>query len=71
MQNQDFSRFEFVLKLEENIVIQRFFNVPHYNPIVKKSVDFYDCVKFICEDISLDFKSKKFDYKKKKNYKII
>lgn len=62
MQNQDFTKFEFLLTLEKNIVIQRYFNVPNYNPKAKNSLFLYECVKYICEEISQDLKMKTLDY---------
>ena len=62
MQDQDITKFEFLLTLEKNIVIQRFFNVTNYNPESKNSLFLYDCVKSICNDISHDLKVKTFDY---------
>lgn len=62
MQNQDITKFEFLLTLEKNIVIQRFFNVPNYNPESKNSMDLYDVVKEICNEISHDLKGKTLDY---------
>jgi len=58
MQNQDISKFEFILTLEKNIVIQRFFNVNNYNPQTKSSVDLYECVTAICKGIARDLKVK-------------
>jgi hypothetical protein len=58
MINQDVTKFEFILTLEKNIVIQRFFSVPHYNPRSKNSVDLYECVSDICRVISTDLKIK-------------
>lgn len=57
-QNQDITKFEFLLTLEKNIIIQRFFNVKDFNPLAKNSVDLYDCVKNICKEISDDLKIK-------------
>lgn len=62
MQNQDFTKMEFLLTLEKNIVIQRFFNVINYNPASRNSVDLYECVKDICEEIAKDLKMKTLDY---------
>jgi hypothetical protein len=62
MQNQDITKFEFILTLENNIVIQRFFNVSNYNPESKNSLDLYKIVTEICEDISLDLKRKTLSY---------
>jgi hypothetical protein len=58
---QDITKFEFLLTLEKNIVIQRYFNVMNYNPDAKYSVDLYECVKHICNEISSDLKEKTLD----------
>lgn len=61
MYNQDITKFEFLLKLENNIVIQRFFNVSNHNPASKTSTDLFDCVTEICEEIAEDLKDKTLD----------
>lgn len=61
-QNQDSTKFEFLLTLEKNIVIQRFFYVSNYNPESKNSLDLYDSVQRICKEISEDLKMKTLDY---------
>lgn len=61
-QAQDVTKFEFLLTLENNIVIQRFFNVPNYEPRSLKGLGLYECVKEICEDIATDLKWKTLDY---------
>jgi hypothetical protein len=61
MQNQEATKFEFILKLENNIVIQRFFNVNHYNPAAKNSMDLYYIVSEICDEIASDLKDKTLD----------
>ena len=61
MQNQDITKFEFLLKLENNIVIQRFFNVNHHVHSSKTSMDLYECVTEICEEIASDLKDKTLD----------
>jgi hypothetical protein len=63
MQNQkDITKFEFLLTLEGNIIIQRFFNVMDYNPRARRSMDLHYSVKNICEEISEDLKIKSSDY---------
>ena len=62
MQNQDVTKFEFILTLEKNIVIQRFFNVSNYHPGSKNSFDLYEIVTEICEDIGMDLKWKTLDF---------
>ena len=62
MQNQEITKFEFILTLEKNIVIQRFFNVMNYNPESKNSLDLYYCVTNICDEISKELKTKTIEY---------
>jgi hypothetical protein len=62
MNNQDLTKFEFLLTLENNIICQRFFNVRNYNPKSKGSIDLYYGVRNICEEISHDLKIKTVDY---------
>ncbi len=59
---QDITKFEFLLTLEGNIICQRFFNVKDYNPVARKSMDMHEYVKNICEEISEDLKIKSSDY---------
>jgi hypothetical protein len=44
MREQDSTKMEFLLTLNDNIVVQRFFNVRGYNPKAKNSVDLYDFI---------------------------
>jgi hypothetical protein len=62
MINQDITKFEFLLTLEKNIVIQRFFNVNRYNSEAKNSVDLYECVTDICNEIASGLREKTFEY---------
>lgn len=62
MQTQDVTKLEFLLTLEKNIVIQRYFNVINFNPESKNSLDLYACVSNICAEIALDLKLKTLDY---------
>lgn len=59
---QDVTKFEFVLTLEGNIICQRFFNVKNHNPKSKRSINLHDNVKKICEEISKDLKIKSSDF---------
>jgi hypothetical protein len=62
MSNQDLTKFEFLLTLEKNIICQRFFNVKEHNPKSRRSLDLHDYVKYICDEIAYDLKSKTLDY---------
>jgi hypothetical protein len=59
---QDATKFEFLLTLEGNIICQRFFNVKNHNPKSKRSLDLHEEVKNICEEISQDLKIKSSDF---------
>lgn len=58
----EITKFEFLLTLDGNIVCQRFFNVKGYNPMARKSMELYNYVKNIFEEINEDLKIKTFDY---------
>jgi hypothetical protein len=60
--NDESLKFEFLLTLEGNIIVQRYFFVKDFNPKSKKSMDLYEEVKYICEEISEDLKIKTSDY---------
>lgn len=60
--NQDVTKFEFLLRLENNIICQRFFNVKNHNPKSKRSLDLHYLVKNISEQIMHDLKIKSSDY---------
>ena len=60
--NKEITKFEFLLTLSNNIVVQRYFNVKDYNPIARRSLDLYDTVKYICEEIAEDLKLKTSTY---------
>ena len=63
MQNlQDLTKFEFLLTLDGNIIIQRYFNVKDFNPAAKNSMELFECAKEICEEISEDLKKISSEY---------
>ena len=59
---QEITKFEFLLTLDGNIVCQRFFNVKNHNPQARRSMDLHYYVKEISEEISEDLKIKTSDY---------
>lgn len=60
--NQEITKFEFLLSLGGNIVVQRYFNVKDHNPKSRRSMDLHDTVKNICEEIADDLKIKTSSY---------
>jgi hypothetical protein len=60
--NDEMNKFEFLLTLDGNIIVQRYFFVRDFNPKAKRSMDLHYEVKNICEIISEDLKIKSSDY---------
>ena len=61
-QQQDITKFEFLLTLDGNIICQRFFNVKDHVDQASRSMDLHYYVKNICDDISEDLKIKSSNY---------
>jgi len=49
---------EFLLTLNDNIVVQRFFNVRGYNPKAKNSMELYEFIKSLSEELHYYLKMK-------------
>ena len=62
MKEQDSTKMEFLMTLNDNIVVQRFFNVRGYNPKAKNSVDFYNYIKAITHELQYYLKMKTVTY---------
>lgn len=63
LQNQEnITKFEFLLSLEGNIVCQRYFNVRDHVKQSRRSLDLHDYVKKICNQIEEDLKIKSSNY---------
>ena len=58
MKEQDSTKMEFLLTLNDNIVVQRFFNVRGFNPKAKNSVDLYEYIKSLKEELQYYLKMK-------------
>lgn len=60
--NQEGTTFEFLLTLENNIIVQRFFIVNGYNPKAKNSLELYDWITGVCGEIADILKMKNLEY---------
>ena len=58
MKEQDSTKMEFLLTLNDNIVVQRYFNVRGYNPNAKNSIEFYNLINEIKDDLQYHLKMK-------------
>jgi hypothetical protein len=54
MKDQESTKLEFILKVNENIIVQRFFNVRGYNPNAKNSVELHEYIS----DFVIEFKDR-------------
>lgn len=54
----DVTKMEFLLTLNDNIVVQRYFNVKNYNPKAKNSYSMVELMGQIKEEIHEDLKAK-------------
>ena len=57
-EQNDVVKLEFLLKLNENIVVQRYFNVRGYNPDARKSLDLIETIHDIIDDVKKDLTNK-------------
>ena len=54
----DVTKMEFLLTLNDNIVVQRYFNVKNYNPNARRSYSMVELMNQIKEQIHEDLKAK-------------
>ena len=71
MKEQDSTKMEFLLTLNENIVVQRFFNVKGYNPNAKNSVELYDFISNLRHQLQYYLKMKTVVYMMENSEAII
>ena len=62
MREQESTKMEFLLTLNDNIVVQRFFNVRGFNPKAKSSVELYEFVVEFKEELQEYLKMKTLAY---------
>ena len=71
MKDQDVTKVEFILMCNDNIVVQRFFNVKGFNKNAHKSEQFYDYIKSFCDRLQYDLKMKSVIYMMENQYEIM
>ena len=70
MKEQDITKVEFLLMCNDNIVVQRFFNVRNFNKNAHKSEEFYDHITSICNELKYDLKMRSVTYMLDNQYEI-
>ena len=61
-ETQDLTKMEFLIKLNDNIVVQRFFNVKGYNETAKHSMELHQYIKNIDTYLKNYLTDKSLDY---------
>jgi len=62
MRQTDVTKVEFLLTLNNNIIVQRFLNIKNINPDAKDSCEIHDFVKYFSEDLTQYLKMKSIGY---------
>jgi len=62
MKEQEVVKMELLITLNENIVIQRFFNVKNFNSMARNSLNVSEYIKDFCHDFAYDLKMKTVSY---------
>ena len=70
MKEQDITKVEFLLMCNDNIVVQRFFNVRNFNKNAHKSEEFYDHILGLCRELQYDLKMRSVSYMLDNQYEI-
>jgi hypothetical protein len=69
-EQQDTTKLEFVMMVNNNIIVQRFFNVRDYNSNAKSSSELYEYLKDLKEQLSYELKMKTAVYMLDNRYEI-
>jgi len=70
MKDQDVTKVEFLLMCNDNIVVQRFFNVKGFNKNAHKSEEFYDYIRLFTERLQNNLKMRTIVYRLDNQYEI-
>ena len=70
MKDQEITKVEFLFMCNDNIVVQRFFNVRGFNKNAHKSEEFYDYIKTFCNELQYNLKMRSVVYMLDNQYEI-
>jgi len=71
MKDQDSVKLEFLMMVNDNIIVQRFFNVREFNNEAKNSLELYELLLDFKDDIQTQLKIKTVTYMSDNMYEII
>ena len=70
MRQQDITKLEFLMMVNDNIIVQRYFNVREYNPNARNSMDFKEYMDDMIESLNYQLKMKAVSYLLENQYDI-
>ena len=70
MREQDITKLEFLMMVNDNIIVQRYFNVRDYNPDARNSVDFKEYMDDLIQNLNYHLKMKAVSYLLENQYDI-
>lgn len=71
MKEQELSKLELLLTINENIVVQRFFNVREFNPKAKNSIQLHEYMQEVVSYLKQELKNRTIDYMLENSYQIM
>ena len=71
MKEQTTTKLEFLMKVNNNIIVQRLFNIKDYNPKAKSSIELYGLIKDFKMDLEKELKMKTATYMLDNMYEIM
>jgi len=71
MKDQDSVKLEFLMMVNDNIIVQRFFNVREFNDKAKNSLELYEVIHTLKQDIQSQLALKTVTYMTDNMYEII
>ena len=70
MREQVITKLEFLMMVNDNIIVQRYFNVREYNPNARNSMDFKEYMDDMIESLNYQLKMKAVSYLLENQYDI-
>jgi hypothetical protein len=71
MKDQETTKLEFLMMVNDNIIVQRFFNVREFNPNAKNSTNLYEYLYDFKDSLERELKMKTVTYMLDNTYEII
>jgi hypothetical protein len=71
MKDQETTKLEFLMMVNDNIIVQRFFNVRDFNPLAKNSLNLYEYLSDFKDGLEKELKMKTVTYMLDNTYEIM